>query len=200
MNIEVVPSTFEENLDPHNYLTPMDYARATAREKALVVARRLGVSEKQSGDSVKSAPQMVIGADTIITLGDKIYGKPKNRQEAEDTLNALSGKPHMAVTGVSIVTPASWRVGRLLKEDDHPEVCVYDLHETTKVFMMRLTPEILKAYLDSGEYEGRAGSYSIQGVAGSLVEAIDGDFYNVVGLPLHKFCRGVLEILMTKLE
>ncbi|CAI9737141.1 bifunctional dTTP UTP pyrophosphatase methyltransferase [Octopus vulgaris] len=198
MSIEVVPSTFEENLEQSAFPTPADYAKATARGKAIEVARRLGVSEKQSGDSVKPPPDIVIGADTIITVGDKIYGKPKDREDAKNTLTQLSGKSHMAITGLVVVTPASWKVGKLFVEDNKPPLCVSECHEVTKVFMTDLAPEIMNSYLDSGEFNGRAGAYSIQGLAGSFIEAVDGDFYNVVGLPLHRFCRELLHICMTK--
>lgn len=92
MNIEVVPSTFKEDLDPTSFASPIEYAKETARRKAVEVARRLGMAEKQSGDSVNSPPDIVIGADTIITVGDKIYGKPKDEEDAKRTLKELSGK------------------------------------------------------------------------------------------------------------
>lgn len=92
MNIEVVPSTFKEDLDPTSFASPIEYAKETARRKAVEVARRLGMAEKQSGDSVNSPPDIVIGADTIITVGDKIYGKPKDEEDAKRTLEELSGK------------------------------------------------------------------------------------------------------------
>lgn len=199
MNIEVVPSTFKENLDPTSFASPIEYAKETARRKAVEVARRLGMAEKQSGDSVNSPPDIVIGADTIITVGDKIYGKPKDEEDAKRTLKELSGKPHIAITGFVLVTPGTWKVGHLLKEsEDKPALCVMLAYETTEVFMCDLPPEIINAYLKTGEPMGRAGSYSIQDLAATFVESINGDYYNVVGLPLHKFCRQMLQVCMTK--
>lgn len=199
MNIEVVPSTFKEDLDSTAFATPIEYAKETARRKGVEVARRLGMAEKVSGDCVKPPPDVVIAADTIITLGDKIYGKPKDEEDAKKTLKELSGKPHIAITGFTLITPGTWKVGHLLKEsEDKPTLCVSLGYETTEVFMTDLAPEIIDSYVKTGEPMGRAGSYSIQDLAATFVESINGDYYNVVGLPLHAFSRQLLHICMTK--
>jgi septum formation protein len=109
----------------------------------------------------------VLGVDTIVACDGNVIGKPRDAAEAELMLDTLSGKTHEVVSGLCLRT-AAW-------EELHREV--------TRVTVRQLTPRDLAHYVASGEWENRAGAYAIQGLGGSLVERIDGDYLNVVGLP-----------------
>jgi septum formation protein len=133
---------------------PVDVVRDHARAKAHSVA-----------DDVGDRP--VLGVDTEVVLDGQIFGKPADASEAEQMLERLSGKTHAVVSGLCLHTPA-WEVVE---------------HEETSVTFRELTPRDLAAYVGSGEWEGRAGAYAIQGQGASLVSRIEGDYLNVVGLP-----------------
>jgi septum formation protein len=111
--------------------------------------------------------QVTLGVDTAVVLDGRVYGKPTDRDDAADMLRTLSGRVHSVVSGLCLLGPAL----------DVVE------HDVTEVSFRLLSPEAVAAYLESGEWEGRAGSYAIQGLGGRLVERIDGDYLNVVGLP-----------------
>ena len=109
----------------------------------------------------------VLGCDTEVICGGRVYGKPENEEDAETMLESLAGKTHEVVSGLALITPA-W-------EEVHREV--------TRVTFRPLDARDLARYLASREWEGRAGAYAIQGLGASLVERIEGDYLNVVGLP-----------------
>ncbi|HZQ81149.1 MAG TPA: nucleoside triphosphate pyrophosphatase [Gaiellaceae bacterium] len=117
--------------------------------------------------SVAGGDRPVLGVDTEVLLDGELLGKPANAGEAEAMLEALAGRTHDVVSGLCLRT-AAWE----------------ELHdETTHVTFRRLTPRDLAHYVAAGEWEGRAGAYAIQGLGASLVERVEGDFLNVVGLP-----------------
>ena len=117
--------------------------------------------------SVGQDERPVLGIDTEVLFGGGLLGKPADETEAEAMLELLSGQTHDVVSGLCLRTLA-W-------EEQHTE--------TTRVTFRTLTPRDLARYVESREWEGRAGGYAIQGVGAGLVEKIDGDFLNVVGLP-----------------
>jgi septum formation protein len=105
--------------------------------------------------------------DTVVVCGGQVIGKPTDAGDAERMLELLAGTTHEVVSGLCLRTPG-WE----------------ELHaETTRVTFRELTPRDLGHYLAFGEWEGRAGGYAIQGVGASLVERVEGDYLNVVGLP-----------------
>jgi septum formation protein len=117
--------------------------------------------------SVDGGDRPVLGVDTIVSCNGEVIGKPRDAADAARMLETLAGKTHEVVSGLCLRTPA-WE----------------ELHgETTRVTFRALTPHDREHYLASGEWEGRAGAYAIQGLGGSLVERIEGDYLNVVGLP-----------------
>jgi septum formation protein len=123
--------------------------------------------------SVDGRGRPVLGVDTIVFCEGEVIGKPRDAADAERMLELLGGKTHEVVSGLCLRTPA-WE----------------DLHrETTSVTFRPLTPRDLGHYLASGEWDGRAGAYAIQGLGGSLVERVDGDYLNVVGLPATLLVR-----------
>jgi septum formation protein len=109
----------------------------------------------------------VLAVDTAVVLEGSIFGKPASAAEAEKMLEELSGKTHVVVSGLCLLTPG-W-------EDVE--------HETTRVAFRELAPRELGSYVGSGEWQGRAGGYAIQGRGAALVHSIEGDYLNVVGLP-----------------
>ena len=123
--------------------------------------------------SVEGGERPVLGVDTEVVVDGEALGKPSGPAEAEAMLERLAGRTHEVVSGLCLRTPA-WE----------------ELHsETTRVTFRELTARDLAHYVGSGEWEGRAGGYAIQGVGGSLVERIEGDYLNVVGLPAALLVR-----------
>ena len=138
----------------------VELVRGHAREKARSVAG-------EAGD------RPVLGVDTAVVLQGRIYGKPEGAADAERMLERLSGKTHAVISGLCLVTPG-WEVVE---------------HEATRVVFRALTPRDLGAYVASGEWEGRAGGYAIQGRGAALVSRVEGDYLNVVGLPAALLVR-----------
>jgi len=109
----------------------------------------------------------VLGVDTTVVLGGRLFGKPANATEAERTLTVLSGRTHAVLSGVCLHT-TEWEVVEAA---------------ATLVTFRALSPRDITSYLAAGEWEGRAGAYAIQGRGAALVGRVEGDYLNVVGLP-----------------
>lgn len=175
LGVRAVPSTFGEDLDKSRF-TPAEYAQETARQKALEVYRR---SEKPFLTRHSKPPSLVIGADTIAVLGGEILEKPSSREEAQRMLEMLSSAgTHTVYTGVSCIYG-----GSELGSTPHEHTFV----ESTTVTFRSLTRAEIEAYVESGESMGKAGAYGIQGLGGTLVTKIEGDYQNVVGFPASRF-------------
>ncbi|XP_053313330.1 probable bifunctional dTTP/UTP pyrophosphatase/methyltransferase protein isoform X2 [Spea bombifrons] len=162
------------------FSVPHEYAVETAKQKALEVARRMHLKHLKT-------PDIVIGADTIVTLENTILEKPVDKQDAYNMLSRLSGKEHSVFTGVVIVHCQSHGGNEL-------ETNIIDFYEETKVKFANLSEELLWEYVHSGEPMDKAGGYGIQSLGGMLVECVHGDFLNVVGFPLNHFCKTLAEI------
>jgi septum formation protein len=119
----------------------------------------------------------VLGVDTEVVLQGLIFGKPADATEAEHMLEELSGKTHVVMSGLCLLTPGWEEIE----------------HEGTRVTFRELTPRDLAAYLETREWEGRAGAYAIQGRGAALVRSIEGDYLNVVGLPASCLVRLLAE-------
>ena len=145
---------------------PADAAKMTATKKALAVAK----SHKDD---------IVIGADTIVVAGGKILGKPTDKADAEAMLTMLSGVEHEVITGVCLAC------GEEIKS----------FEQISKVKFYDLTAEEIKAYVATEEPMDKAGSYGIQGKGCTLVEKIEGDYFNIVGLPVAKVIREIKKLL-----
>ncbi|KAL1422455.1 hypothetical protein MTO96_022318 [Rhipicephalus appendiculatus] len=188
---DVVASNFEENLDKNAFASPAEYCVRTAEGKARDVARVL----QEKNEPV----DLVIGADTIVVKGNMLYEKPKDSSDAERMLNELSGQGHIVQTGVALiyrcrdegnqtVSCGGTRVRAAAARGEREE-------RRRKAYKggcfthIQKHSEIIKAYVLTGEPLDKAGAYAIQGKGGSLVEKIVGDFYNVMGFPLHRFCK-----------
>ena len=136
-----------------------------------VVTERAQGKARSVVDTAGDCP--VLGVDTEVVVDGTLLGKPGTAAEAEAMLERLSGRTHEVVSGLCLVTPA-W------------EELEY---ETTRVTFRALTARDLAHYVASGEWENRAGGYAIQGLGASLVECVEGDYLNVVGLPASLLVR-----------
>ena len=119
----------------------------------------------------------VLAVDTAVSLSGRIYGKPASAEEAERMLEELAGETHVVLSGLCLVTPG-WELVE---------------HDSTRVTFRELTPRELAHHMAHGEWEGRAGGYAIQGRGAALVEEIEGDYLNVVGLPASLLVRILAE-------
>ncbi len=154
---KVVPSPYEEEF--YGGLTPEQLALTLSAHKAAPVAR-------DNPDAV------VLAADTLVVLDDLVMGKPSSEAEARQMLGSLSGRAHMVVTGFTVQCEAE---GRTVSQA-----------VITSVKFKALTQDEIAAYVATGEPLDKAGAYGIQGIGSSLVENVDGDYLNVVGLPLDE--------------
>ena len=185
-SFEVIPAECEENLDRAAYADrPMAYAADTAELKANDVFERL----KGERDTNKSG-LIVIGSDTVVALDGKIYGKPKSAGEASEMLRTLSGREHQVHSGVSVI----W----YRQNGDEEQTSSKKFSEGTSVKFADLADKVIEGYVATGEPMDKAGAYGIQAVGGTLVEGIAGDFYNVMGFPLHRFCAELVKWIHEK--
>lgn len=165
LKFEIDPSNYEEVLDQN--LNPSDLAEKLSLGKAQGVAKR-------------HANSIIIGADTVAFVNGKNIGKPHIKENAIKILTELSGKKHLIVTGFTIIdTEIGKKVTRSVK---------------TNVYFRSLTSEEINEYVDTGEPLDKGGAYAIQGKGSLLIEKIEGDYFNVVGLPISK----VVEVLKTE--
>ena len=154
---EILPACGEEHAE--SGLSPEETVIALARAKAREVAARVGDSSA-----------VILAADTVVECDGRILGKPHGEAGAREMLSALSGREHRVWSGLCV------------REGERERVAA----EATKVFFRPLREEELTLYIQSGEPLDKAGAYGYQGLAGAFVERIEGDYYNVIGLPL---CR-----------
>jgi septum formation protein len=158
LDFTVLSSAVDETSYPGE--SPQALVQRLAFAKAdLVAARAVG-------------PAIVIAADTIVVLDDKILGKPRSTEDARHMLQQLSGRTHFVLTGVALVR---------LPDAEHRQ-----LIESTLVHFRPITGQELSAYLDTEEPYDKAGAYAIQGLAGRYIPRIEGCYFNVVGLPLSR--------------
>ena len=154
-NFEIIPALGEEL--PHPELSPAELVRELSRAKAAEVAA-----------AVDDPKAVVIGADTVVSVDGAVLGKPKDASDAVRMLRLLSGRTHEVFTGVTV-----------LRGDE-----VYTASERTAVRFRVLKEREIDAYVATGEPLDKAGAYGAQGKASLFVEGIEGDFFNVMGLPV----------------
>ncbi|GKU23385.1 Maf-like protein [Clostridium folliculivorans] len=165
---EVIPSSFDEDSvkfagDVGNYVKELS----------------LGKAEYIRNDIKK--PSIIIAADTVVSLEDKVLGKPKDKGDAFKMLQSLSGKTHQVYSGITVINTEN---NKLISD----YVC-------TDVTFSELSKEEIDEYINTGEPMDKAGSYGIQGFGGVFVEKIDGCYYSVVGLPLNKLKNILIDIV-----
>jgi septum formation protein len=162
---------------------PRDCAERLAREKALAVFR--------------IRPQdCVLGADTIVVVDDMILGKPRDAADAARMLRLLSGRTHAVITGVCVVGKRRARGPQSVASEDAPSADGQDLQtasETTLVSMCELSDDEIRGYVATSEPMDKAGAYAIQALASRWIPRIEGDYSNVVGLPVALVYRMLRE-------
>lgn len=158
-DFQIIPAVGEEAADPS--LPPEELVEQLALHKAREVAAR------------SPSDAIVIGADTIVVLDRQVLGKPSNQANAFNMLSALSGRRHKVYTGVAVLRGDQLQLA----------------HEETQVRFCHLTDREILDYISTGEPMDKAGAYGIQGRGALLVDSIQGDFYNVVGLPICRLGR-----------
>jgi septum formation protein len=156
---EVVPADIDET--PYAGEQPAEYVTRLAESKARAVQERLATDA------------YVLGADTTVDLDGVIFGQPDNEAEARRMLKALSSRTHRVHTGVALIAP------------DRSESLVV----TSLVTFEPVTDALLDWYIGTGEWQGKAGSYAIQGLGGTLVASTRGSMSNIIGLPLQETAR-----------
>jgi septum formation protein len=162
LKFKVDESDYEENTDMG--FTPQELAKHHSIGKARAVAPQY-----------RNA--LIISADTIVVLKNRVFGKPRNRKEAKEMLKTLSGKAHTVITGYTIMDTGSGKETTKSVE--------------SKVFFKRLTVDEIDTYIRSGEPLDKAGAYGVQGLGALIVKRIEGDFFNVMGLPLNALAESL---------
>lgn len=153
---EVLPSNVDESEVP--WSDPVESAKLLAEIKAI--------------DAQKTRPRKtIIAADTIVLCEGQVMGKPSSSEDAAEMLGTLSGRMHEVVTGIALITPPNLRIIEA---------------ESTKVFFRKLSPEEISRYISTREPFDKAGAYAIQGFASAFIDRIEGDYFNVVGLPVAR--------------
>ena len=166
----VIPADIDER--PFAGEAPLTLVERLARAKAAAVAPHAAPGE------------IVVAADTIVTHDGKILGKPHDKADARRMLRELSGRTHQVATGVCIIKAGDDAGSHAAQSESFVSV--------TDVTFYELTDVQIETYVESGEPFDKAGAYGIQGVGGRmLVKKIDGDFYNVVGLPIAALARKI---------
>jgi septum formation protein len=164
LRFEVEPSDYEEDIVPGS--EPHEMARKLSLGKARAAAR-------------KHRNAIIIAADTFVVFGDRILGKPRTDAEAREMLRALNGQAHSVITGFTILDTET---GKVLSRSVE-----------TRVHMRKLTLKEIDSYVRTKEPLGKAGGYAIQGLGAVLIERIEGDYSNVVGLPLSALAESLRE-------
>lgn len=162
---EVEPSQVQEVITSTE---PAQVVMELSRQKAADVVRR------HRGEAV-----VVIGSDTVVAADGMILGKPKDRKEAVRMIERLQGRSHQVFTGVTIADGMSERMETF--------------YEKTEVHVYPMTMEQIEAYADTGEPMDKAGAYGIQGRFAANIQGIEGDYSNVVGLPVGRVCQELMK-------
>ncbi|XP_054708848.1 probable bifunctional dTTP/UTP pyrophosphatase/methyltransferase protein [Uloborus diversus] len=184
LKFDTYPHSFAEDLVPEDFETVEKFVLKTVDLKTFHVL-------KEYESKGMSKPDVIIAADTVVSIArsyerpmkQKLFGKPIDEEDAERILKSLSGRAHYVVTGVTINLP---------KESTPME---FRFCEETTVKMSVLDEETIKEYIKTGEPMDKAGAYAIQGLAGGFIESIQGDYSNVVGFPVYRFCKVMKDII-----
>lgn len=173
-------SEVDESLEPDLLRQPEEAAKELAERKAGAV-----VQEVLGAEYVGAAA--IIGADTMVVAGGKIFGKPADVREAQAMLQELSGRSHQVITAVSV-----WLISA--PDAENVSMGFRTFTETSQVTFKELSNQDILDYIATGEPFDKAGAYGVQGQGGALVERVDGDFDNVVGLPVARLMSEFAEI------
>ena len=140
----------------------------------------------KAAKAAKAENEIVLGADTVVVCDGRVLGKPRDKEEAQEMLSMLSGRSHAVYTGIAVLCAGDGRMCTRCEE--------------TRVTFRKLSEEEILGYIATGEPMDKAGAYGIQGKGGALVEKTEGDFQNVVGLPLHAVRTLLADMNLTESE
>lgn len=174
LSFEILPAQGEELVTKEN---PAQIVEELSYRKAVEVAGRYKGYHKDD-------TTVIIGADTVVALGNEIMGKPKDHTDAARMLTKLQGHTHQVYTGVTLAVTE----GR----PEKPAPAIYTFHEKTDVCMYPMTPEQIAAYVATGEPVDKAGAYAIQGRCAIYIKEIHGEYNNVVGLPVARLMQELI--------
>lgn len=169
---EVIPSNTEEIITS---TVPCEIVMELAKQKAEDVASK-----------VKAPGKIILGADTIVAFGDKVMGKPSDKEEAFTMISMLENDTHQVYTGVS-----------LSYLNTNGQICSHVFYEKTDVFVYPMSKEEIFSYIETGDCMDKAGSYGIQGAFAAFIKGIKGDYNNVVGLPVGRVYQELKNILIS---
>jgi nucleoside triphosphate pyrophosphatase len=164
LEFTVEPSNSDENIQPG--VDPHELAKSLSREKARLVARN-------------HRDALVIAADTFILLDGMVLGKPASETEARELLEEMNGRQHSVITGFTVMEAMS---NKVISESVE-----------TEVYIRKMTLQEIDSYVKTGEPLDKAGAYAIQGLGSVIVERIEGDYFNVIGLPLSALAESLKE-------
>jgi len=169
---ETIPSPLDETALQEELCKkdPKDYTQILAQEKAKALAVTINANQ----------PTLVLGSDTIVDLDGHILEKPKDEEDAKRMLRSLSGVQHEVHTGVALYR---------IVDDNAGPILIHAFTDTARVTFAVLSDEDIDAYVATKEPMDKAGSYGIQGIGGQLVQYVEGDFFAVMGLPMHRTSR-----------
>lgn len=170
-NFEVIVSNVEEKVNSE--LAPSEIVKDLAYQKA----------EKVFEETKELGNRIVIGSDTIVVKDGKIYGKPKNHDDALQMLNELKNAKHEVDTGIAILAEKD---GKITQNVDV---------SSTAVYISDITAEELEDWIATNEAYDKAGGYAVQGKFGVFIEKIEGDYYTIVGLPIRKVYNAINAII-----
>lgn len=159
LEFETIPSTKEENMSNALNLNKLSE----------------GLAEQKAEDIFSSTQKdrVVIGSDTMVVAQGKLFGKPKDDQDAKRMLKTLSGKWHKVITSLCVII------------EQNGEKKKYLTHDVSKVKFLKLSDDIIDDYLKVGEHKDKAGAYAVQGKSGMFIKKINGSYSTVIGLPTH---------------
>ena len=180
LEFEICPAKGEEIITK---TIPEEVVMELSKQKADEVAAMVNSYGEQHKDITTPSDILVIGADTVVAYGGKILGKPKDEEDAKQMLAMLAGNTHCVFTGVTLVLiDKSGKAGELV------------FYEKTEVTMHAMTQQEIERYVASGEPMDKAGAYGIQGKCAIYIEKINGDYNNVVGLPISRIYQELKKI------
>lgn len=180
IEFEVLPSSVKETITK---TIPSDIVMELSRQKAQDVDTHLASRNEQNDNNINDiirGDYTIIGADTIVVYRDEILGKPADKDEAYDMLSMLADRTHQVYTGVTLIIHKNGKK------------TTRSFYEKTDVTFYPIAREDLRAYVESGEPLDKAGAYGIQGAFAIHVKCIQGDYFNVVGLPLGRLYQELM--------
>lgn len=177
IDFEIIPSDAEEET---SHTTPDKVVEELSYIKAESVLKKIIAGNTDLEDKIF----VVIGADTVVSKAGHIMGKPKSDEDAFDMITAIQADTHQVYTGVTI----------LVYNVNTKNIKSKVFSECTKVTVFPMSETEIKRYIDTGDCKDKAGAYGVQGIFGAFIEKIDGDYTNVVGLPIGRLYQTLKEI------